>query len=102
MSGAPMLTVEHLTMRFGGLLAVNDLSFIAREREITALIGPNGAGKTTLFNCITGFYRPTVGSDAARPSGRRHVSARAPARTSASPRTRESRARSRTCGCSPA
>jgi len=61
MSGAPMLTVEHLTMRFGGLLAVNDLSFIAREREITALIGPNGAGKTTLFNCITGFYRPTVG-----------------------------------------
>jgi branched-chain amino acid transport system ATP-binding protein len=61
MSGAPMLTVEHLTMRFGGLLAVNDLSFMAREREITALIGPNGAGKTTLFNCITGFYRPTVG-----------------------------------------
>jgi branched-chain amino acid transport system ATP-binding protein len=61
MSGGPMLTVEHLTMRFGGLLAVNDLSFVAREREITALIGPNGAGKTTLFNCITGFYRPTVG-----------------------------------------
>jgi branched-chain amino acid transport system ATP-binding protein len=48
-------------MRFGGLVAVNDLSFIARAREITALIGPNGAGKTTLFNCITGFYRPTVG-----------------------------------------
>ncbi|MGA9323367.1 MAG: ATP-binding cassette domain-containing protein, partial [Xanthobacteraceae bacterium] len=61
MSGAPMLAVEHLTMRFGGLLAVNDLSFMAREREITALIGPNGAGKTTLFNCITGFYRPTAG-----------------------------------------
>jgi branched-chain amino acid transport system ATP-binding protein len=61
MNVAPMLTVEHLTMRFGGLLAVNDLSFVAREREITALIGPNGAGKTTLFNCITGFYRPTVG-----------------------------------------
>jgi len=58
---APILTVEHVTMRFGGLLAVNDLSFIAREREITALIGPNGAGKTTLFNCITGFYKPTVG-----------------------------------------
>jgi len=58
---APILTVEHVSMRFGGLLAVNDLSFIAREREITALIGPNGAGKTTLFNCITGFYRPTVG-----------------------------------------
>ena len=57
----PLLTVEHLTMRFGGLLAVNDLSFTARTREITALIGPNGAGKTTLFNCITGFYRPTIG-----------------------------------------
>jgi branched-chain amino acid transport system ATP-binding protein len=60
-TAAPLLTVEHLTMRFGGLLAVNDLSFTARAREITALIGPNGAGKTTLFNCITGFYRPTVG-----------------------------------------
>jgi branched-chain amino acid transport system ATP-binding protein len=57
----PLLTVEHLTMRFGGLVAVNDLSFTARAREITALIGPNGAGKTTLFNCITGFYRPSVG-----------------------------------------
>jgi branched-chain amino acid transport system ATP-binding protein len=61
MTAPPILTVEHLTMRFGGLLAVNDLSFMARERDITALIGPNGAGKTTLFNCITGFYRPTVG-----------------------------------------
>ncbi len=61
MSGAPLLTVEHLTMRFGGLVAVSDLSFTARAGEITALIGPNGAGKTTLFNCITGFYRPTVG-----------------------------------------
>jgi branched-chain amino acid transport system ATP-binding protein len=58
---APLLTVEHLTMRFGGLVAVSDLSFTARARQITALIGPNGAGKTTLFNCITGFYRPTVG-----------------------------------------
>jgi branched-chain amino acid transport system ATP-binding protein len=57
----PLLTVEHLTMRFGGLIAVNDLSFTARAGEITALIGPNGAGKTTLFNCITGFYRPSVG-----------------------------------------
>ena len=61
MKRAEILTVEHLTMRFGGLTAVNDLSFVAREREITALIGPNGAGKTTLFNCITGFYKPTVG-----------------------------------------
>ena len=61
MSAGPVLRVEHLTMRFGGLTAVSDLSFAAGEREITALIGPNGAGKTTLFNCITGFYKPTVG-----------------------------------------
>jgi branched-chain amino acid transport system ATP-binding protein len=58
---APVLTVEHLTMRFGGLVAVSDLTLAAQPREITALIGPNGAGKTTLFNCITGFYKPTVG-----------------------------------------
>ncbi len=58
---APVLMVEHLTMRFGGLVAVNDLSLVVRRKEITALIGPNGAGKTTLFNCITGFYKPTVG-----------------------------------------
>jgi len=61
MSAAPVLAVEHLTMRFGGLVAVSDLSFTARGRDITALIGPNGAGKTTLFNCITGFYKPTSG-----------------------------------------
>jgi branched-chain amino acid transport system ATP-binding protein len=60
-TAAPLLTVEHLSMRFGGLVAVNDLSFTAGAGEITALIGPNGAGKTTLFNCITGFYRPSVG-----------------------------------------
>ena len=58
---APILRVDHLTMRFGGLLAVNDLSFIAERSHITALIGPNGAGKTTVFNCITGFYKPTEG-----------------------------------------
>lgn len=56
-----LLNVEHMTMRFGGLLAVDDLSFAARSREITAIIGPNGAGKTTVFNCLTGFYKPTVG-----------------------------------------
>jgi branched-chain amino acid transport system ATP-binding protein len=62
MSTADMLlTVEHLTMRFGGLVAIDDLSFVARNREITSLIGPNGAGKTTVFNCLTGFYKPTVG-----------------------------------------
>jgi branched-chain amino acid transport system ATP-binding protein len=57
----PLLTVEHMTMRFGGLVAINDLSFTAYKGEITALIGPNGAGKTTVFNCITGFYKPTTG-----------------------------------------
>jgi branched-chain amino acid transport system ATP-binding protein len=56
-----ILQIEHLTMRFGGLLAVNDLSLSARRGEITALIGPNGAGKTTVFNCVTGFYKPTEG-----------------------------------------
>ncbi|WGF90681.1 ABC transporter ATP-binding protein [Marinivivus vitaminiproducens] len=48
-------------MRFGGLVAVNDLTFTAYDRDITAIIGPNGAGKTTVFNCLTGFYQPTVG-----------------------------------------
>jgi branched-chain amino acid transport system ATP-binding protein len=57
----PLLKIEHLTMRFGGLVAVNDLSFNVHRGEITALIGPNGAGKTTVFNCITGFYKPTEG-----------------------------------------
>ena len=57
----PLLAVEHLTMRFGGLVAVDDLSFTAYPREITAIIGPNGAGKTTVFNCLTGFYRPRAG-----------------------------------------
>lgn len=58
---APVLKVDHLTMRFGGLTAVSDLSFEAKAGDITALIGPNGAGKTTVFNCITGFYKPTEG-----------------------------------------
>jgi len=56
-----VLRVEHLTMRFGGLMAVQDLSFEAERGAITALIGPNGAGKTTVFNCITGFYKPSEG-----------------------------------------
>jgi branched-chain amino acid transport system ATP-binding protein len=59
--GDILLSVEHLTMRFGGLVAVDDLSFQARQGDITALIGPNGAGKTTVFNCITGFYKPSEG-----------------------------------------
>jgi branched-chain amino acid transport system ATP-binding protein len=57
-----ILTVSDLTMRFGGLTAVNAVSFAAERGHITAVIGPNGAGKTTLFNCITGFYKPTSGS----------------------------------------
>jgi len=56
-----ILQVEHLSMKFGGLVAIGDLSFQAKRGEITALIGPNGAGKTTVFNCITGFYKPTEG-----------------------------------------
>ena len=58
---APLLKVEHLTMTFGGLTAVNDLYFEVGRGDITALIGPNGAGKTTVFNCITGFYKPSSG-----------------------------------------
>lgn len=60
-AGDRLLSVQYLTMRFGGLLAVDEVSFEARRRHITGVIGPNGAGKTTLFNCITGFYKPTVG-----------------------------------------
>lgn len=56
-----LLKVEHVTMQFGGLKAISDVSFEAKSRNITAVIGPNGAGKTTLFNCITGFYKPTIG-----------------------------------------
>jgi branched-chain amino acid transport system ATP-binding protein len=62
MSGETILCVDHLTMRFGGIVAVNDLSLSAERRKITALIGPNGAGKTTVFNCITGFYKPSGGT----------------------------------------
>src|ERR1700735_4738554 len=62
MSDDRILAVDHLSMRFGGIVAVNDLSFGAGRQKITALIGPNGAGKTTVFNCITGFYKPTTGT----------------------------------------
>jgi branched-chain amino acid transport system ATP-binding protein len=62
MSGDPILSVERLSMRFGGIVAVNDLTFSAERSKITALIGPNGAGKTTVFNCITGFYKPSSGA----------------------------------------
>ncbi len=67
-----MLAVSNLTMRFGGLTAVDKLSFEARAGEVTAVIGPNGAGKTTVFNCVTGFYRPSSGGIAlTHPGGAR-------------------------------
>ncbi|MDY0210025.1 MAG: ABC transporter ATP-binding protein [Acholeplasma sp.] len=56
-----VLSLSHLTMKFGGLKAVDDLSFVVNKGEIFGLIGPNGAGKTTVFNCITQFYKPTSG-----------------------------------------
>jgi branched-chain amino acid transport system ATP-binding protein len=82
-----LLRVEHLTMRFGGLVAVDDVSFEIKRGVIAALIGPNGAGKTTVFNCITGFYKPSEGRivlqhgtgnawsalETLTDSGRRHV-----------------------------
>ena len=78
----PLLEVEHLTMRFGGLVAINDLSFTVGEGDITALIGPNGAGKTTVFNCITGFYKPTEGRIALR-HGEQSIWSELPAATRA-------------------
>ncbi len=56
-----ILEIDHVTKRFGGLVAVNDVSFVLEEGEILGLIGPNGAGKTTLFNCINGVYEPEEG-----------------------------------------
>ncbi len=57
----PILVLEGVTKRFGGLVAVNNVSFYVNEGEILGLIGPNGAGKTTIFNLITGFYKPDAG-----------------------------------------
>lgn len=62
----PLLSVNGLMMRFGGLLAVNNVELELRPQEIVSLIGPNGAGKTTVFNCLTGFYKPTGDDQAAR------------------------------------
>ena len=59
---ASYLQIDDLSMRFGGLLAVDGVAFDVKEREIFAIIGPNGAGKTTVFNCISGFYRPSTGT----------------------------------------
>ncbi|WP_271411422.1 high-affinity branched-chain amino acid ABC transporter ATP-binding protein LivG [Pseudomonas sp. Q1-7] len=58
----PILEVSGLTMRFGGLLAVNGVGLSVQEKQVVSMIGPNGAGKTTVFNCLTGFYQPTSGS----------------------------------------
>ena len=57
-----LLSVNGLMMRFGGLLAVNNVNLDLHKKEIVSLIGPNGAGKTTVFNCLTGFYKPTGGT----------------------------------------
>ena len=73
MTRTPLLEVEHLTMRFGGLVAVDDVSFTCAANEITAIIGPNGAGKTTVFNCLTGFYKPSVGRLALRGRDKDHL-----------------------------
>ena len=59
--GSPILEATGVTMRFGGLVAVNNVSMSVSEGEIVGLIGPNGAGKTTFFNCLTGLYKPTEG-----------------------------------------
>ena len=61
-TGAAVLEASGVTMRFGGLVAVNNVSMQVHEGEILGLIGPNGAGKTTFFNCLTGLYKPTSGS----------------------------------------
>jgi branched-chain amino acid transport system ATP-binding protein len=87
---ASVLEASGVSMQFGGLKALNEVSFTLAEGEIIGLIGPNGAGKTTLFNCLTGMYAPTSGQ----------VS-RAGVQLRRSP-NRAWRARSRTSGCSPA
>ena len=62
MSVEPVLKINHLTMKFGGVVAVDDFTMHINSGEIVALIGPNGAGKTTAFNAVTGVYTPTSGS----------------------------------------
>ena len=97
----PVLDLQHLYMRFGGLVAVDNLSFRAGRNDITALIGPNGAGKTTVFNCITGFYKPTEGMiTLTHDDGSRHLLERMT--TTRLPVGRTWRARFRTSGSSAA
>ncbi|WP_418138571.1 ATP-binding cassette domain-containing protein [Marinomonas sp. RS-M-Aa-14] len=61
MSQENILAVENLVMHFGGIKALNDVTFDIKRGSVSALIGPNGAGKTTVFNCLTGFYKATGG-----------------------------------------
>ncbi|MDH4120661.1 MAG: ABC transporter ATP-binding protein [Deltaproteobacteria bacterium] len=70
---APILTVEDLSIRFGGLKALTRVSFQVLPGTVTSIIGPNGAGKTTLFNCVTGFYKPSQGQVLFTPPGERHL-----------------------------
>lgn len=77
MSNQPLLSVTGLTMRFGGLVAVDGVNLTAETNRITALIGPNGAGKTTIFNCLTGFYKPTAGELTLNKPGQAPVSLQA-------------------------
>ncbi len=79
MSAAPLLSAQHLSVRFGGLLAVNDVSFDVHEGEVFTLIGPNGAGKTTVFNLISRIYQPTSGHITwAGPQGELRLTEQAP------------------------
>src|SRR5262245_45370784 len=61
-AGEVVLSIEHVTVNFGGLVAISDLNFTVCDGEIVGLIGPNGAGKTTAFNVVTGFMKPTAGA----------------------------------------
>ena len=90
----PLLDIEQLSVQFGGLRAVDDVSFHVDEGEIVGLIGPNGAGKTTIFNCVSGVIRPTSGII-------RIFAAKPPVRSSPNGRASWGYfAHSRTSGCS--
>jgi branched-chain amino acid transport system ATP-binding protein len=74
-----LLAARNISVRFGGVLAVNNVSFDVRRGEVFTLIGPNGAGKTTVFNCITGFYKPTEGMiTLTQPNGKKLLLERLP------------------------